>query len=57
VRAALGVRTPIVPFTWPTLYTQHCAKAPPEGLGHCPLMREEADLHAEFAQAKELGIA
>ena len=43
---------PILPYTWPALYTQHCAKSPPAGLGHCPLMRSSADLDAEFRLAQ-----
>ena len=35
--------------------TQHCAKDPPAGTGHCPLMRNRADLDAEFALAKREG--
>ena len=34
------------------LCTARCAKAPPAGLSHCPLMRGAADLHAEFALAR-----
>ena len=39
------------------LYTQHCAKAPPAGLGHCPLMRSKVDLAAEFSLARASGAA
>jgi hypothetical protein len=45
---------------WANLATfslQHCAKAPPAGLGHCPLMRDVDDLHAEFSLAKQHGAA
>ena len=59
LREAARVNTlhvPIVAYTWYTLYTHECAKAPPVGLGHCPLMRSRADLAAEFALAKEVGI-
>ena len=56
MRTSLGLdKTPIVPFTWYDLYTQHCAKGPPVGLGHCPLMRSPVDLHAEFALARDAG--
>ena len=48
---------PVIPFTWPVLYTQHCAKAPPVGLGHCPLMHLAADLDAEFRLAKTHGAS
>ena len=47
-RAAL----PILPFTWYTLYNAGCDKAPPVGLGHCPLMTNTTDLNNEFALAK-----
>tara|TARA_B110000208_G_scaffold148731_1_gene179484 strand:- start:50 stop:1228 length:1179 start_codon:yes stop_codon:yes gene_type:complete len=39
--ARAGGKVPIIAFTWYTLYTHTCAKAPPVGLGHCPLMRSE----------------
>lgn len=38
-------------------YTQHCAKAPPAGLGHCPLMRSKVDLAAEFSLARASGAS
>ena len=39
----------------PRADTQHCAKDPPAGTGHCPLMRNRADLDAEFALSKREG--
>ena len=52
-----GGRVPVWPFTWYTLYTHTCAKPPPVGLGHCPLMRAAPDLDAEFALARHSGAA
>lgn len=46
------LRMPVVPFTWYDLYQQSCAKSPPAGTGHCPLMLNTTDLHNEFALAK-----
>eukprot|EP00729_Bicosta_minor_P007066 gene7066-13143_t len=46
---------PVMAYTWYTLYTHQCATGPPNGLGHCPLMRNPADLDAEFALARRLG--
>jgi hyaluronoglucosaminidase len=44
---------PVVPFTWPDLYTHQCAAV----VGHCPLMRSPADLDSEFALAQRDGLA
>ena len=41
--------TPIAAFTWYTLYNHDCAAV------HCPLMRTQADLHAEFSEPLDAG--
>jgi hyaluronoglucosaminidase len=50
--ARAGGQVPIVAFTWYTLYTRACAKAPPVGLGHCPLMRSEVRTRSHSLRLK-----
>ena len=53
-----GRRPPlgIVPFAWYDLDDGVCTSSTPgQPVGHCPLMRDAADLRAEFGTAREAG--